>query len=144
MVANARQFKAEKRREIREGTILALADYHERLQAKAKAIHKAPKAGDLVLVRDIQKDKQHSRKLDTNWLGPRLLVEVAPRGVSGYVKELYGDATKKYHLNDLKVYCERQQGLPSDTAMVVERGAMRFAGFPGQRAIDLGSPAYLA
>lgn len=96
------------------------------------------------MVRDIQKDKQHGRKLDANWLGPRLLVEVAPRGVLGYVKELYGDATKKYHLDDLKVYCQRQQGLPSGATLVCERGAMRYAGFPGQRAVDLDSPAYLA
>ena len=34
-----------KRQEVREGTILALANYHERLQAKARAIHKAPRAG---------------------------------------------------------------------------------------------------
>ena len=27
--------------------------------------------------------------------------------------------------------------MPIGTAMVCERGAMRFAGFPGQRAVDL-------
>ena len=94
----------------------------------------ALRAGDLVLVRDIQKDKQNSRKSDVNWLGPRLLVNVASCGASDYVKELYGDAMKKYHLDDLKVYCERQQGLPSGTAMVCEKGAIRCTGFPGQRA----------
>ena len=62
---------------------MASADYQTRMQAKAKAFHEALKAGDLVLVRDIQKDKQHGRKLDPNWLGPRLLVKSTPTGVSG-------------------------------------------------------------
>ena len=40
-----------------------------------------------MLIRDLQKDKQHGRKLDTNWLSLRLVVKMTPREVSGYVKE---------------------------------------------------------
>ena len=78
----------EKRRDIREGTILALVNHHERQQARATARYAAPKAGDLVMIRDIQKDKVHDRKMDANWLGPRLLVELTPLG-AGYVRQLY-------------------------------------------------------
>ena len=99
---------AAKRDKIREGTILSLANYQDRLQAKARAMWTPPKAGDLVMVRDFTKDKAHGRKLDPNWLGPRLLEEETASGVSGYVKELYEDCRKKYHLDDLKVYCQRR------------------------------------
>ena len=133
-----------KREEIREGAILSLANYQDRLQAKAKALWTSPKAGDLVMVRDFTKDKAHGRKLDPNWLGPRLLVELTSTGVSGYVRELYGGTLKKYHLDDLKVYCQRQLGLPINCAVQFERGAMRYAGFSGQRAVDLNSPPYMA
>ncbi|KAI9871083.1 MAG: hypothetical protein M1823_008552, partial [Watsoniomyces obsoletus] len=44
-----------------------------------------PEVGDMVLVRDHQRDKAHGRKLDPRWLGPRLLVGLTPNGVSGYV-----------------------------------------------------------
>ena len=91
----------------------------------------------------MQKDKQHGRKLDPNWLGPRLLVELTSTGVSGFVRELYGDTLKKCYLDDLKVYCQRQSGLPSNCAVRFERSAMKYAGFPGQRAVDLNSPAYM-
>ena len=86
------------------------------------------------MVRDIQRDKHHGRKLDARWLGPRLLVGVSTSGVSGYVQELYDDKVKRYHFDDLKVYCARE-GTNNDTT--IARGAMRYAGFNGQRAVDL-------
>ena len=93
------------------------------------------------MVRDLQREKQHGRKLDPSWLGPRLLVELTNSGVSGYVQELYGEKTKRYHLDDLKVYCKRQA---TSNYTTIERGAMLYAGFPGQRAVALDSPAYIS
>lgn len=135
------QYWEEKRKEIRDGAVLALTNHHTKLQARAQAAWTQPKPGDLVLVRDIQKEKQHGRKLDPAWMGPRLLVGISSSGVSGYVQELYGEKIKRYHLDDLKTYCPRQH--PSN-ATTIERSAMLYAGFPGQRAVDLYSPAYFA
>ena len=135
------QYWEQKRQERREGSLLALTNYQARLQAKARALWTPPKAGDLVLVRDFQKEKHHGRKLETNWLGPRLLTEVTQSGVSAYVRELYADKTKKYHLDDLKTYCSRQT---TDNSTTIDRGAMLYAGFPGQRAVDLTSPPFMS
>jgi len=61
----------------------------------------------LILIRDHQRDKQHGRKLDPRWLGPRLLVEYRSE-VTALVRNLYGDGTvKKYHIDDMKVYSPR-------------------------------------
>lgn len=85
------------------------------------------------MVRDMERDKAHGRKLKARWLPPRLLVEISSSGVSAYVKDLYNDQVKRYHLNDLKVYC------PRESDAFVPRNAMALAGFPGQRAFDLGN-----
>lgn len=63
------------------------------------------------------------------------------KGVPGYVQELYDDKIKRYHLNDMKTYCIRSE--PTNNT-IMERGAMLFPGFPGQRAVDLLSPAYFS
>ena len=92
-----------------------------------------------MLVRDIQRDKDHGRKSDARWLGPKLLAGISSSGVSGYGRDLYDDKLKRYHLDDLKVYCARK-GVGNELSMA--RGAMLYVGFPGQRAVDLHSPAY--
>lgn len=135
------QYWEEKRRQLREGATLSLARHHNYLEAKQNAAWTSPQPGDLVMVRDLQKEKEYGRKLDPNWLGPRLLVMISPSKVSGYVKELYGENTKRYHLDDLKVYCRRTTTSP---ATAIERGAMLHAGYLGQRAVDLNSPAYFS
>lgn len=108
------------------------------LQAKAQAAWTSPKPEDLVLVRDIQKEKQHSRKLDPAWMGPRLLIGISSSGVSRYVQELYGEKVKRCHLDDLKTNCPRQQ---SSNATTIKRSAMPYAEFRGQRVVDLYSLA---
>ena len=141
MSSESTQYWQERRKEIQDGVILALTDHQAKQQSKASAIWTPPKPGDLVLVRDFQKEKHFGRKLESNWTGPRLLTELTQTGVSGYMKELYGDKAKKYHLDDLKVYCSRS--VPANVS-TIDRGAMLYAGFPGQRAIDLDSPAYMS
>ena len=60
-----------------------------------------------MLVRDFERDKHHGRKLDVRWLGLRLLVEISSSEQAGHVQELYSDTTKRYHFDDLKIYCPR-------------------------------------
>ena len=134
------EYWEERRRELRNQTTLALTNHHTRLQANATSAWTPPKVGDLVLVRDMQKEKQHGRKLDPSWVGPRLLMRLTGSGVSGYVQEMYDDKVKRYHLDDLKVYCRRER--TATAATVIDRAAMMYTGFPGQRAVDLDSPAY--
>ena len=93
--------------------------------------------GDLVLVRDFERDKYHGRKLDARWLGPRILTEITSSRVSRFVQELYGKEVKKYHLDDLKTYCPQAENSP--TATSITQTAMSLAGFPGQRAVTLHS-----
>lgn len=70
---------------------------------------RVPKAGDFVLVRNHAVDGQRGRKLESKWLGPRLLVSLSSSGLTGRVRDLYGaGGTKKYHLNDLILYVERK------------------------------------
>lgn len=101
------------------------------IEAKQRAVWEKPKVGDLVMVRDIERDKSHGRKLDARWLPPRLWTEISSSEVAGYVKDFYNDQIKEYHLDALKVYCSREENV------TVPRNAMALAGFPGQRAVDL-------
>ena len=93
--------------------------------------------GDRVLVRDFERDKHHGRKLDTRWVGPRILTEITSSGVSGFVQELYGEEVKKYHLDNLKTYCPQAEDAPTTTS--ITQTAMSLAGFPGQKAVTLYS-----
>lgn len=70
-------YAVDNRDEYRHQAILALTEHQASLESKQSAAWTQPKPGDLVMVRDIQKDKQHGRKLDPSWLGPRLLTEIS-------------------------------------------------------------------
>ena len=129
------------RAELKKGAVLTLTNYQSRIEANATAAWMPPSQRDLVLVRDLQRDKDHERKLDVRWLGPKLLVGVSTSGVSGYVQDLYDDRIKRYHLDNLKVYCEQKRGSNESS---IDWGAMRYVGFLGQRAVDLYSPAYFS
>ena len=125
-----------RREENQWRAITALAKHHSTIDNKQRALWTKPQPGDLVMVRDFQRDKDHGRKLDARWIGPRLLVDIATSGVSAYVQELFGEGVKKYHLDDMKIYCQREdRNIPTTTCMA--RSAMKFAGFPGQRAVFL-------
>lgn len=123
------------RDESRNTATQRMSQNNTTVEHKPKAMWEQPRVGDLVLVRDFTRDKAHGRKLDPRWVGPRLLVEISDSGVSGYFQELYAETTKRYHLDDLKTYCPREEGVIVATSM--HRSAMVHAGFPGQKAILL-------
>ena len=127
----------DRRDEQRTLAVRSISENHTRLEGKTRAQWTQPKVGDLVLVRDFERDKHHGRKLDARWIGPRILTEITSSGVSRFVQELYGEEVKKYHLDDLKTYCPRADY--SRTTSSITRTAMALAGFPGQRAVTLHS-----
>ena len=47
--------------------------------------YKRPKAGDLVLLRDLARDKQLGRKLDPRWTEPRQVDRLSKNGMSAYI-----------------------------------------------------------
>ena len=126
-----------------EARLLAseVASYtHAYKHARRLRRQRIPNVGDLVLVRDLQLDKQKGRKLDPKWLGPRILVKFTEGGHSAWVREVYGpQKLKRYHINDLIQYHERAQAfgacavLPSPTM----KSDMRITTKPGQRALVL-------
>jgi len=66
--------------------------------------------GDLVLVRRHKLDKQHGRKLESRWMGPKLVVRVIAKGNSIIVKELHDVGTeKRYHSDDIELYVARKE-----------------------------------
>jgi hypothetical protein len=81
-------------------------------------------------------------------MGPRLVVQMASE-VSAYIRNVYGNgSTKKYHLNDIKVYYpwseeqipifRQRAALDIDIAQLdVDPQAMQIAGSPGSRFVDL-------
>ena len=79
--------------------------------------YKRPKAGDLVLLRDLARDKDLGRKLDPRWTEPRLVDRLSKNGMSAYVWALYEppDKAKRYHIDDLRVYTSRGTTTPPAT-----------------------------
>jgi hypothetical protein len=116
---------------------------------KGPTMGKNLKPGDLVLVWDAARKNQKSRKLDARWKGPRIVVSVNASGTTARVRELHGVKVKKYHVNDLRVYLQRDSIMSTDgkgnvivkpiwpPALEVDRGANAYAGYPGQRAFYL-------
>ena len=83
--------------------------YSHYKKGQRKRRQRIPKTGNLILVRNHAVDGQKRRKLESKWLGSRLLVSLSLLGLTRRVKELYGEGgTKKYHLNDLLLYVERK------------------------------------
>ncbi|MCJ1461993.1 hypothetical protein MMC07_000593 [Pseudocyphellaria aurata] len=124
----------ERRDELRTAATRRVAENNTRREQKDAALWSKPEVGDLVLVRDFQRDKDHGRKLDARWIGPRVIVGLTATGVAAFVRELYGVQAKRYHLNDLKVYLPRRE---RESRLHVHRTGMCLAGFPGQRAVNL-------
>jgi hypothetical protein len=58
-----------------EGMAIAngIAEAHE--SQKSSSHRRKFKAKDLVLIRDFQLDKDHGRKLEPRWTGPRVLIQ---------------------------------------------------------------------
>lgn len=69
---------------------MVVAKNNERIEIREKGRWTAPQAGDLVMVRQFVIDKEHGNKLEPRWSVPKLLKEVSPSGVAGYVTDFYG------------------------------------------------------
>jgi hypothetical protein len=136
--------RMERRDEQREAANTTVARNQKKLEGRNNPVWTQPKEGDLVLLWDYVLEKDLGRKLDRRWSEPHRLVKINPGGVSAMVCKLYGDGSdlRRIHLNHLKVYCPRPSHLESvvaATTVTFSREAMRYAGHPGQRAIDLYS-----
>jgi hypothetical protein len=134
----------------------SVAHSHVKIEASKTPQWTKPKLRDLVLVRSHALDKEHRRKLESRWLGLRLITNM-PSEVSADVTNIYGDGkVKKYHFNDLKVYVPRAEQ-PDITRFLVndaklsdyninlaeldiDPAAMKYTRAPGSRYIDLTNP----
>ena len=123
--------------------------HHDRERAVREpgGSYRRPKAGDLVLLRDLARDKQLGRKLDPRWTEPRLVDKLSKNGMSAYIRAIHEppDKAKRYHIDDLRVYSSRvtndqNPALTSHASMITyERNAFgdRTGEFgQGQRAFD--------
>ncbi|KAJ5931305.1 hypothetical protein N7516_005794 [Penicillium verrucosum] len=104
--------------------------------------------GDLVLVRDLRREKVSKDKMMPKWFGPRKLIRINPRRSTAMISRLYGGKTTKYHLDDLRPFHQRdleefhfrngeeiQQEPPPP--LHIERSAVTMALLIRQRSIDL-------
>lgn len=119
------------------------AAYTSYQKSKRDRKQRVPEPEDLVIIQNHAVDAQKGRKLEARWLGPQIFTGYTASKLSGYVREVHGDrATKRYHLNDMLLYKDRQlfhlddveviQG-PHGTNPAVIGG--REAGEPGSRAV---------
>ena len=129
-----------------------LADAHQRTEKAAsipKGSYKRPEPGDLVLLRDLQRDKHLGRKLDPRWTKCCIVERLTKNGISAYIRALHEgpDKTKRYHIDDLQVYPSRTitRNYTADTtnvqtvAIIYSRdafGDQHGAFRPGQRAFN--------
>ena len=127
-----------------------LARYQHAKETAVKELggsYKRPKAGDLVLLRALARDKQLGRKLDPRWTQPRIVERLSQNCMSAYIRGLHEgpDKAKRYHIDDLRVYFSRSNALneiesmSANTAITYARDAFgsRTGVFtPGQRAFD--------
>ena len=96
---------------LRDENKLLAADaaaYTHGYESKRHRRQRLPEPGDLVLVRNHAVDRQHGRKLEAKWLGPRLFVKWSSHRRSGYIRELHGDGKlKRYSIDDILQYHQR-------------------------------------
>ncbi|TAQ83554.1 hypothetical protein B7494_g8120 [Chlorociboria aeruginascens] len=146
-------FLWEARNELRDMVAASIAHAHAKVRSHNNPLWTTPKINDLVLVRHHQLDKNKGKKLESRWLGPRLVVS-KPSEVSARVANIYGDGkVKKYHIDDLKVYVPRSIQTELEKFPVgnddyeiniaqldFDPSSMKYASFPGSRYIDLNYP----
>jgi RNase H-like domain found in reverse transcriptase/Integrase zinc binding domain len=133
----------ERRDGSREQARNTMAAAHKRMETQRNPVWTKPKEGDLVLLWNAQLEKHLGKKLESRWSEPHRLVRINPGGVSGQVCKLYGDGSeRRIHLDDMKVYCPRSDYpslIASHVTVTHARETMKYAGFPGQRALNLAS-----
>lgn len=142
----------DRRDEIGTTSSERLADAHHRTEKAVSTpggSYKRPEPADLVLLRDLKRDKHLGRKLDPRWTEPRIVDRLTKNGMSAYIRALHEgpDKTKRYHIDDLRVYRSRTitRNDAADTTNVQavaitysrdafgdQHGAFR----PGQRAFN--------
>ena len=129
----------EFRNEQRDRMAHSITEAHDRAKPK-DPMWTTPKPGDWVLVRRSQFDNKRGNKLEAKWDGPKLLTRVTESGVSGFVKNIYGEGIeKRYHLDDLKTYIPRTYQPLSTLTVTSSRDAMAMACRPTMKGIDLPS-----
>ena len=99
----------DKRDEIGRSFLERLANEHNRREQATKpppGSYRRPKLGDLVLLRDLARNKQLGRKLHPRWTEPRIINPRSRNGMSAYIRALHEDPDKvnRYHIDDLRVY----------------------------------------
>ena len=111
-------------RELAGGVYTHVADLQEQ---NSVAVWTPLKEGDLVLVRNFEVAKHLGRKLDAQWDGPFGLVDVSRHQKSGRLQDLItGDIVKakkgglgeRTHVNDMKLFYARGNGLPPEANLV--------------------------
>jgi hypothetical protein len=125
-----------------------LARSHHLKERSAKepgGSYKRPGMGDLVLLRDLARDKHLGRKLDPRWTEPRIVDRLSKNGMSAYIRAVHEgpDKAKRYHIDDLRVYSSRtltrDEIVTTHAAITYSRNAFgnRAGVFTsGQRAFD--------
>jgi len=90
--------------------------------------YRKPVVGDLILLRDIQKDKHHRKKLDPRWSTPRIVDRISTSGVSAWIRELlvYVSRGTKADFTPVNAVAYSRDALGSLNAII-----------PRQRAFDL-------
>lgn len=78
--------------------------------------YRKPRPGDMVLRRDLARDKQHGRKLDPRWTEPRVVDRLSNNGMSAYIWALHDPPSraKRYHIDDLWIYIARKASVSTD------------------------------
>lgn len=119
----------------------ALAEEKERRKSNIR--REAFQEGDLVLVRDLRKEKVSTDKISPKWFGLRKLAKINLGRVTAMVSRLYGAKTSKYRLDDLCLYFRREnehlhyrETVPMPP-LEVERTTISMALLLGQRSVDL-------
>ena len=94
-----------------------MTDEADRREAQQKPVrHTPPKEGDLVLLRRFLLDQRRGSKLEARWEGPYVLSDLAYHGKTGrlldfntgkVVRVKKGALRDRVHLNDLKIYLQR-------------------------------------
>ncbi|KAL8760748.1 MAG: hypothetical protein Q9184_003085 [Pyrenodesmia sp. 2 TL-2023] len=102
--------------EVRERAVDKRHELGEKLAEKtAKESKVSPEAGDLVRLRKLAQDNQHSHKLEPRWEGSYKVQKLSEHGKSVWLEDLQsGKAKGKYHINDVRLYLVRKEDRPGE------------------------------
>ena len=96
--------------EIRHRAIERRLQEQERTALKTERTGESASEGDLVLVRRLAQDNQHSHKLELRWEGLYIVTRVEEHRKSVWVHPLQSEKLKgKYHMNDIKIFVKRTE-----------------------------------